>query len=277
MQQLDKHKRRMDVMYHEGELLLAYLSTIYLEEYSAFRGYDSLTYVLKGSITHYNQIEEFTAKAGDLFFTSRYADYSTKRASDPLSGYFECIVMKFDADFATELEYSGTKPELNFMIEPEDIMDSMMSFYKAFQQPTEPKSHEFLNKRQELQEIILKKAPTQLASLISHRTDPFLRYLNDQITKNTTLKEIASELGMSLSTFQRHFKKYFQTSPHQWIRNQRLNYMRIQMQLTQEKISNLYLDLGYEDLAHASKAFKKKYGFTPSETYDTIILNLLKD
>lgn len=79
------------------------------------------------------------------------------------------------------------------------------------------------------------------------------------------LNQLAKLSGRSLSTFNRDFRKSFHTSPHAWLLKKRLSKARELLLTTEQKSSEIYLELGFKELAHFSKAFKKEFGIPPSE------------
>ncbi len=85
------------------------------------------------------------------------------------------------------------------------------------------------------------------------------------------LKVLAVQSGRSLSTFNRDFKKLFNDTPHNWIKKQRLYFAKKMMKEHKMKPSHVYLESGFEDLAHFSKAFKKQFNKTPRDFYKSIL------
>ncbi|MGE8514401.1 MAG: helix-turn-helix domain-containing protein, partial [Chryseobacterium culicis] len=70
--------------------------------------------------------------------------------------------------------------------------------------------------------------------------------------------------GRSLSTFNRDFRKIFQTTPQRWLTQKRLELAFYHLSEKNKKPSDVFLEVGFEDLSHFSHAFKKQYGFAPS-------------
>lgn len=82
------------------------------------------------------------------------------------------------------------------------------------------------------------------------------------------LKTLAEQSGRSLSTFHREFKAIFKDTPHRWILKQRLYFAQNLMKTQQLKASKVYMESGFEDLAHFSRAFKKQFHSTPTQYYN---------
>jgi AraC-like DNA-binding protein len=70
--------------------------------------------------------------------------------------------------------------------------------------------------------------------------------------------------GRSLSTFKRDFKKTFNTTAGRWLTKRRLEEANYLIARKGKTASEIYLDLGFEDLSHFSSAYKKAFGNAPS-------------
>jgi AraC family transcriptional regulator, exoenzyme S synthesis regulatory protein ExsA len=91
-------------------------------------------------------------------------------------------------------------------------------------------------------------------------------FMAEHLTDNLGLDELARKSGRSLSTFHRDFKMQFGRSPHRWIKEQRLKLAHQILTQTDRTASEIFLDLGFEDLSHFSRSFKEYFGINPSET-----------
>ena len=79
------------------------------------------------------------------------------------------------------------------------------------------------------------------------------------IIYNLPVEKFAQLTGRSLAGFKRYFQKAFDMSPRHWLQEKRLSEARHLIE-KKKKPSAIYLDLGFESLAHFSYSFKKKYG-----------------
>jgi AraC family transcriptional regulator, exoenzyme S synthesis regulatory protein ExsA len=71
--------------------------------------------------------------------------------------------------------------------------------------------------------------------------------------------------GRSLSSFKRDFQKVFNLNPGIWLTQKRLDEAYFHITKEKQKPSDIYLNLGFEDLSHFSFAFKKRFGIKPTE------------
>lgn len=81
---------------------------------------------------------------------------------------------------------------------------------------------------------------------------------------NLPLAKFSYLSGRSLTTFKRDFQKIFQLSPQRWLTRKRLLLAHYQLTEKRRKPSELYLEIGFENLAHFSYAFKKQFGYPPT-------------
>jgi len=118
------------------------------------------------------------------------------------------------------------------------------------------------------------------ASMILVETDPELKdalfdfnepgkmdleeYMNKHFQYNVRLDRFAYLTGRSLSTFHRDFKRVFNTTPGRWLLKKRLNEAYYQIRTKGQKATDVYLQVGFEDLSHFSTSFKKAFGMAPS-------------
>ena len=91
------------------------------------------------------------------------------------------------------------------------------------------------------------------------------KFMNFNFLRNTTLHDLAKESGRSLSTFNREFRLIFNETPHKWVLRKRLDQAKKLLVGEGLKASDVYLQVGFEDLAHFSKAFKRHFGISPSK------------
>jgi AraC-like DNA-binding protein len=104
-----------------------------------------------------------------------------------------------------------------------------------------------------------------LRSLISNELSPFKNIVENNVHSNLKLEEIAFLCNMSLSTFKRHFINEYHEPPGKWLQDKRLQKAKELLQVGGLKASDIYLDIGYNNLSNFSVAFKKKFGFSPTD------------
>ncbi len=101
---------------------------------------------------------------------------------------------------------------------------------------------------------------------VTQRTD-LSEFMHRMFLYNLPLAELARQSGRSLSTFNREFRFLFGQSPHRWLMKQRLDHAYQLLQTGQVRTSDLYWQVGFEDISHFSRAFKKQFHQSPSQVF----------
>ncbi len=90
-------------------------------------------------------------------------------------------------------------------------------------------------------------------------------YMEKNFMFNMPLEKFGYLTGRSLTTFKRDFKKAFNATPQRWLTQKRLELAHYQLAEKGKKPVDVYFEIGFEDLSHFSYAFKKHFGYTPTE------------
>ena len=90
-------------------------------------------------------------------------------------------------------------------------------------------------------------------------------FMNKNFHFNVDLSRFAYLTGRSLATFKRDFEKLFHITPSRWLQQRRLQEAYYLIKEKGKTASDIYLDLGFEDLSHFSFVFKKQFGAAPTK------------
>ncbi len=120
--------------------------------------------------------------------------------------------------------------------------------------------------------LILLKAKPELANVFFDFGMPekinLEEFMNRNFKFNVSIERFAYLTGRSLSAFKRDFKTIFNDTPNHWLVQKRLQEAWFMIDKKNQKSSDIYIDLGFEDLSHFSFAFKQSFGLTPTELAD---------
>ena len=92
-----------------------------------------------------------------------------------------------------------------------------------------------------------------------------VRLLNNQDCLKLTVSDLAQISGRSLSSFNRDFKQFYQVPPKKWLQDKRLSYARELLDDEARTVTDVAVEVGYENISNFIKAFKSKYGQTPKQ------------
>lgn len=92
-----------------------------------------------------------------------------------------------------------------------------------------------------------------------------VEFMEKNFMHNMKMENFGFLSGRSLTTFKRDFKKAFNETPQKWIIQKRLELAHYHLFEKKRKPIDIYLEIGFENLSHFSFAFKKHYGYAPTE------------
>lgn len=82
---------------------------------------------------------------------------------------------------------------------------------------------------------------------------------------NMPLEKFGYLTGRSLTTFKRDFYNVFHSTPQRWLTKKRLELAHYELAEKNKKPVDIYYEIGFENLSHFSFAFKKQFGYSPSQ------------
>jgi AraC-like DNA-binding protein len=100
-----------------------------------------------------------------------------------------------------------------------------------------------------------------------------VKFMKDNFTLPINIKQIASDMNMSEANFCQCFKKITGVAPKEYLTNLKL--ARAKDMLKISNVTEVALDLGYENISHFIALFKERYGITPKQykkTFDPLLI-----
>ena len=92
-----------------------------------------------------------------------------------------------------------------------------------------------------------------------------VEYVAKNFREEISLDKMAYDLGVSKYILSRMFAKTFHCNFSQYINNVRINYATTVLENSQESITSICLDCGFESQRTFNRAFKDRYKMTPRE------------
>jgi AraC-like DNA-binding protein len=150
------------------------------------------------------------------------------------------------------------------------IYNYIDSLSLLFQSDVKISSEMKLLKFEELMLYLLEKHPSMVLSFQSSQSKDFddleiRKAVEANVTNPVSLEELAFLCNVSLSTFKRRFQKIYGTSPSKWMLQRKMEIARDLLQHYNEKPSEVYHKIGYENHSSFAQSFKETYGITPKE------------
>lgn len=89
--------------------------------------------------------------------------------------------------------------------------------------------------------------------------------VTSHMNSTITIEELAFLCNMSLSTFKRKFARIYGNSPNRWFLEKKMERAATLLRQHKLKASEIYFELGYENLSSFIQSFKQVYGITPKQ------------
>jgi AraC-like DNA-binding protein len=90
-------------------------------------------------------------------------------------------------------------------------------------------------------------------------------YMEKNFMFNMPIEKFGYLTGRSLTTFKRDFQKAYNTTPQKWLTQKRLELAHYHFVEKKMKPIDVCYEVGFENLSHFSFAFKKHFGYAPTE------------
>ncbi len=229
----------------------------------------SLGMVISGTMQLNDGEKSLTNKVSDLWLTNR--NHLLKFVKyPPANGEYKSLSIYFDEfflqDFSKEYGYKAEESCMSTAFTAIKDSPSLQSFMQSLL------VYENVLKDKSAASIIQLKLKEALLLLLQHNpglknvlfdfSKPYRIDLESFMQKNfhfnVQLERFAYLTGRSLSTFKRDFERIFHQTPSRWLQQRRLKEAYDLITKKGKKASDIYLDLGFEDLSHFSYAFKKR-------------------
>lgn len=239
----------------------------------------SLVYIYSGEMHLMEKGKEVIIPAGQCVFIRR--DHLVTFTKLSVYGQqFKGITMHFRRDFLRQ--FYRKMDSTNFPVIKESLESSVVPIHKnpAFDSLFVSLIPYFDTKEKPSEELVILKMQEGVINLLQldkrffstffDFTEPWkidiLDFLNENYMYELTMDEIATYTGRSLATFKRDFKKISTLTPQKWLIQKRLQVAYDMIKEKGMKVMDVCYDVGFKNRTHFTNAFKKRYGYAPTQT-----------
>lgn len=232
------------------------------------------SYQISGAITFNDGKSSHVRQEGTFTFIRR--NHLLKFLKQPPeNGELKTISVYLDEetlrDFSMEYGYTADRQvesPVVTILKPDPLYKSYMQSLQPYDTLNESGNDDLLKLKLKEAILILLKVNPALKNVLFDFSEPgkidLEAFMLQHFHFNVAMKRFAYLTGRSLATFKRDFEKIFHTSPSRWLLQKRLQEAYYLIKEKGKKTSDVYLEVGFEDLSHFSFAFKKAYGVAPS-------------
>jgi AraC-like DNA-binding protein len=234
-----------------------------------------LSYQLSGTLTLNDGDHEYVFREGDFRFIRRNQLVKFIK-QPPAGGVFESVsiyldeatLRSFSMEFGYKAEPGNALAGAVVPLAGGQLLKSYMDSLLPYIQPDNLVNDalQALKLREAI--MLLLQCKPGMKDVLFDFSEPgkidLEAFMNKNFHFNVQLNRFAYLTGRSLATFKRDFENIFHTSPSKWLQQRRLREAHYLIKEKGRMPSDVYLEIGFEDLSHFSYAFKKMYGVPPS-------------
>lgn len=187
-------------------------------------------------------------------------------SNEHLTSFF----LKYDM-FINRIVLQQEKQEEPFLVFLKDeFITNYISSLKIIQQKSPLISSQLLQlKFEELMLYLLEKYPLEILSFKTKTRETYSdieirKAVEENITNNLTLSELAFLCHTSISTFKRRFIKLYNNTPSKYFLQRKME-IAASLLLQNENPGEVFYKVGYESHSSFSQSFKQIYGISPKQ------------
>ncbi|WPQ63633.1 AraC family transcriptional regulator [Chitinophaga sancti] len=258
----------------QHNIALSFFTEDEKQEHDPFVYEHVLGLIVSGSVDFYTDNKAVSHYTGTLSLIRKNQLVKAVKKIDPVSNKFISInifltqdaLKKYSLEYGIKSEkvYSGAS---NVLLENDAFMrgyfDSLLP-YLAKPEILTP----ILAQAKTTEAIELLLRNPVLKDFLFDFSEPYKidleAYMNRHFSYNVPLVQFAKLTGRSLSSFKRDFMKIFSVTPEKWLQKRRLEMAHFLISQKNRKPSDVYLEVGFENLSHFSTVFKKEFGVNAS-------------
>ncbi|GGC23280.1 hypothetical protein GCM10011386_13970 [Parapedobacter defluvii] len=245
------------------------------KESDRFLSESILALQISGQLTLKTNIEKIVIKPGDILLVRKHQ--FVKVTKTPIDKeYQKAILLILKDDILRKYALENQIDNNEKYNGPSNILIPESAFLRGFFNSLIPYTQNHKNINDQLSSIKVKEAvqlllltKPELKNFFFDFSEPYKidleKFMLSNYKFNVPIENFAKLTGRSLAGFKRDFQKTFGVPPRQWLQNKRLIEAHFQIEKNNKKPSAICFELGFESLAHFSYAFKKQFGYAPTE------------
>ncbi len=238
-------------------------------------------YVLEGGNNSYSEEDHIVIQQEEGVLM-KCGNYMYEGTPDPNTGRIGIVAIHFYPEVMKRIyekeipDFLKSKDQIPYrsnmtLVRADDLIkkyiDSML-FY--FENPAVIDEELLVLKVREIVLLLLKTEDAAsvieiMHNLFSAKSFSFKEIVEAHIFSPLSISDLAELTNNSLASFKREFKKVYEDSPANFIKNRRLEKAAKLLKVSDERIGSIAQDCRLGDTAHFSNSFKAKYKLSPTQ------------
>ena len=261
---------------------LEYTCPIDAEHVGIFSRSDYIVHVLSGKKTYKTINGEWTLMPGQTLYLKKGAEVIHQFFDDEycMLGFFlsDELIRETMEEMKGKIMFNASQNPAAFTAKEVPQSDYLEGYFHSmlhyFRGEDRPPDHILILKLKELLIHII-NSDQLLTSYFNDLTDSdkpsLLQIMEKNFCFNLKLEDYAELCHRSLSAFKRDFQQQFNDSPGKWLLRRRVYHAANIIANSNQSVSQVAFESGFEDLSHFSRAFKKVMGNNPTDYKKSVV------
>jgi len=257
-----------------GVLFYSYVSTLRKEKVGFFE-HNTLVLQVSGHFTLETSGQRISMKRGEMLLIRKNQLGEITKTPLPDEDYQTIVIclqeellrkIALEEQIEIHQKYTGHP---NILIPGNEFLQGYFQSIIPYVHNTEEKITTALGmlKVKEGVQLLLHVMPS-LREFLFDFSEPFKidiqAFMNSNFKYNISISQFAKLTGRSLATFKRDFAKAFSAPPERWLHQKRLEMAHYLISQRHQNPTEVYLEVGFENMSHFSTSFKKHFGYNAS-------------
>jgi AraC-like DNA-binding protein len=194
------------------------------------------------------------------------------------------LALVFEVDVATirklydevaelALDSDGARAAVTHRADP-GLLDALGRYLVVADSPADAKVIGPLVSKEIHYRLLVAPFGVMLRSLVLHDSNASaiaraIGHIRGDVRSPIAIPDLARRVGMSASSFHKHFKTITSTTPLQYQKELRLLEARRLLKTSGASVTTAAFDVGYESLSQFSREYARKFGVAPSQDTPT--------
>ena len=234
-----------------------------------------LSLQLSGTLRLNDGDKEYLFKEGDIRFSKRNRLIKFEKTPET-SRPFRCVSIPLDQELLRKISVHKNihfanceKGDAVVKLSSHPLLESFFESLLQYENNKEALNDSLVFIKMKEAIMLLLEINPELQTTLFDFSEPgkidLEEFMQRHFHFNVKMSRFAYLSGRSLATFKRDFQKIFHSTPSRWLLAKRLSEAHYLLKEKGRAPTDVYLELGFENLSHFSFAFKKMYGVPPSQ------------
>jgi AraC-like DNA-binding protein len=225
-----------------------------------YHQHEHFCFALKGTFHEIAQKDDLLISEGELLIYPKNREHKTVIQKDART----CLFLEFDDHWLDKFRDTKIKFDDFSVINNHHISHLFLRIFKEFRTPGNASN--LLLEGLVLESIVeISRRELEHKKLIPYQVKKIRSLLQENFAEKWTLNDFAAQLDFHPVYLNKLFKQYFGKTIHHYLEELRIERVCDKLKHTNDPMTDIAFECGFNDASHLSKVFVKHKGIRPTE------------